>query len=1671
MIDNQTRRMLLQRHRQSGFPGSIMDVFRAAEQGVDLIGQYMMQQQQQVQQQVQQQPQVASTPEQYEQGLRPAHQAGNTNQSMIFPNVPPNTPFNTVGMKAPINIQKFDEQGHLVKSYENVPPGVRNLPTGPQRGTVLETPAQMRSGGPSKEEQPSFLSRIGLGLLDRAQDFLDTDDEGYITNESMDRAVNTVMNNPFSQALKEATRPIWGETIFQNFRPVAYPNADNVFFEVKSALKGKNNEPSRDKQGRYTISEEAWRRGLGLPVESHYWKESPYKPSQSGDPNQRYYRLVPEVLDREKIVRDFGDKPVGSRIVTDGLVISDYYRRPYQTAKEVVADPMANFTISVGEDEKGKYISLYDKYDLPGSANQIIRPFEIYDRIYVDSPREHTKMQSGGAGNGFWTPVGVSQHIANTKGGRGEQYFNMADTIAYHESAHTMDPNMLQIPNRKKGATKESMEKVGGKGAFQMEARSMPTYWRRMKNLSERAGQPLPDWYDPKITDARKLTFDQQKALHLISMLEHDNTDMSGYSEGTTTTAEQWGRGWKGDTKSSSIRAFDVSREKAKKEGITRPQGSQNWPAPEGPEEPPKQEKQETKAQSWYDWFKSFFDFEAGGPRKYQGAGALNFGQTGPDFETYGPKLRIDGETYQSSRGTGATRISTFEDGTQRPILLGAAEVYDEPISSVPEGYTPETKALADEGAAGVAARRNQAAGIGLAAVGDYFSTVQRYGVSAPLSLAMGKQPNLSATPLLDRALGAQSPNAFPSEILGIQNPYGAVATDIVTDPMAAFGLATLGKQGVKGGLASYRNYRDIAGARKFADKYGYKAPSYATATSTEATDAAIRKMAEEHNTFARGVTVDVDAMPGFRRDGIEKELAGSGIDINKVGVGPNADPAVTKQFAERSLLTIPGDTGYGRAGLHGGHPSAPNAPTSGLYTSNSFDTAKGYTYGEGYIGTLRRQGLDFTGPRSNWLSGNDFTINRGLNQQVGDIIADGSGPKLQYSPLIPERKARFVSKSLAGINPGPFGRLGPDLSKDPQVFGNLTNLLKNPLAKRRFNKILAEEKALTTPYSNFYNDMRDELLKTDAGKRALNFDAGPDPIIGQPLFMKDDILPFVGKGGNLQGRGLDMAIASAKYGPNNLLGLSDEFLRRQSHNLGLPTDPRLAASAMDRILTGMNKNMDMFSHVNQMAQGEAMKRAVTRSGLARRGARYNLQQRATPNNAIRDYLPPVRREETLYDNALNAIGRGIDDVRGAYYKAFANRLHKQNYRKSEFGTIGKDAGRYSHYIFTGEPGTKAPLDIIGMQRITGLRDQLGPNAGTTGGMRGHFGAPDSGLSKKYQKGGGVNQYGSLDAQGNIVYSRAERDALFPNGTPAQQQRQQSKKSMGTGVFEGIRMMPGFGELIDFAEVGRAYLTGKDFYGEPTNAGALGGTALAGILVPNIVETPAKAAIKKLKNSPMAKDIEKGFDQLVDWFSSDEYKLRLKSQGQSPDLADEAVRRLGETNVVIKPDLPHDGRGIGPNVRGGKGYVEFKEGAPDVENLSVHEFGHRSNYADPAPQGHRYAGANFSDMVTPPQFIRPKHMSDGDFYYYSNPDEIRSRSLETLMYMKRTGKSFDEIVEMEKIGGWSRDQLPPNTRLLISLYKDTPKGLRRFNSYLNKMLGVSVAVGVGAAAAGEAGTE
>ena len=195
MLTNEARREILNRVRASGFPGGISEALKAAEQGVDVISQFEEQQAQQ------QEMQMAQTQQEQETGLRDEHAAGNTGASMAFPNTAPNQSFNTVGMKAPIDIQKVNDQGHLVESYKNVPPGIQDLPTGPHEGTVIESPAAYQKGGFEKQFNTNYQesqnyqriknSRKGSRYNPPPEENALTDEGSYSTHLMADDEKNT----------------------------------------------------------------------------------------------------------------------------------------------------------------------------------------------------------------------------------------------------------------------------------------------------------------------------------------------------------------------------------------------------------------------------------------------------------------------------------------------------------------------------------------------------------------------------------------------------------------------------------------------------------------------------------------------------------------------------------------------------------------------------------------------------------------------------------------------------------------------------------------------------------------------------------------------------------------------------------------------------------------------------------------------------------------------------------------------------------------------------------------------------------------------------------------------------------------------------------------------------------------------------------------------------------------------------------------------------------------------------------------------------------------------------------------------------------------------------------------------------------------------------------------
>ena len=403
-MTNKQRRAIVDEAKSKGYTGSYIDLFKQAMLNPSENEEVLM----------------AGTEQEKKDGLRPYHEAGRTDASMSFPDVPPNTPFNTVGMKAPIDIKKYDEQGHLVKSYENVPPGLTNIDSGPARGMVLETPARMQRGGYNpgeymNEMQPKvfpnqkrdaqwvnyttehdFAGRfpgetksnreLGLEISNRntvplpptptvpkelrtkAQEGATVEPEAEPQEEQSwgdylgfnNPLVVTNFVNPFSNlfAPRVATNEI-KTRITDNIQPHGYEKddkgpLDRLYSAVvdDEAERYSNRDMQERGKGRSRTFQERtdlFKMMLGQDQVHNTIEASEYKPTK-GDPNTTYYK--------SKATEDYIRRQIKSGRNPEDIIGVRYHSDPMKV------NVLGNYTIDYGEDEKGKYISYYDRWDL-----------------------------------------------------------------------------------------------------------------------------------------------------------------------------------------------------------------------------------------------------------------------------------------------------------------------------------------------------------------------------------------------------------------------------------------------------------------------------------------------------------------------------------------------------------------------------------------------------------------------------------------------------------------------------------------------------------------------------------------------------------------------------------------------------------------------------------------------------------------------------------------------------------------------------------------------------------------------------------------------------------------------------------------------------------------------------------------------------------------------------------------------------------------------------------------------------------------------------------------------------------------------------------------------------------------------------------------------------------
>jgi hypothetical protein len=136
MLDNRMRRELLTKARQSGFPGSILDVYSAYEQGKDLIAEY---EQQQKVQQTQQMSDLA------------AQQSGMMQQAPSMPEQQlPQMPSFPPSVKANIPQAPESTTQNLVSSEQSQPVGMSTSKQGPRGGQLLLAKGGFKPDPPKK---------------------------------------------------------------------------------------------------------------------------------------------------------------------------------------------------------------------------------------------------------------------------------------------------------------------------------------------------------------------------------------------------------------------------------------------------------------------------------------------------------------------------------------------------------------------------------------------------------------------------------------------------------------------------------------------------------------------------------------------------------------------------------------------------------------------------------------------------------------------------------------------------------------------------------------------------------------------------------------------------------------------------------------------------------------------------------------------------------------------------------------------------------------------------------------------------------------------------------------------------------------------------------------------------------------------------------------------------------------------------------------------------------------------------------------------------------------------------------------------------------------------------------------------------------------------------------
>lgn len=192
------------------------------------------------------------------------------------------------------------------------------------------------------------------------------------------------------------------KNLANNINPYNYTNIFNGAKAVSSIVTGKSNtrkyfdkRAEIDKDRRSQNRADALSMYTGTPQKYNTFSVSKNRPDNSTNKDAIYYSINP---DSENGIIDSILTRVGYENNKPFIKEAGYPRKEgadlgnsdkeldKKIETDIPANIMGRFTIGTGKDDKGDYVSYYDKWDI--DPVNFGKPFEIYDRIYIDRDKK-----------------------------------------------------------------------------------------------------------------------------------------------------------------------------------------------------------------------------------------------------------------------------------------------------------------------------------------------------------------------------------------------------------------------------------------------------------------------------------------------------------------------------------------------------------------------------------------------------------------------------------------------------------------------------------------------------------------------------------------------------------------------------------------------------------------------------------------------------------------------------------------------------------------------------------------------------------------------------------------------------------------------------------------------------------------------------------------------------------------------------------------------------------------------------------------------------------------------------------------------------------------------------------------------------------------------------------